>query len=226
MEKQKNSDSDETGDCWDYVGYDPDNKLVLSVVPGKRNKCNTNQLVSECKRRTSGYMDMITTDEYSGYKTAILNNYGVKEEQHKANTKKVGRPKKPKIVAPKELNYCVVHKTRKKGKVIKVEKRVVYGTTNGQSINTSYVERYNGTDRNFNSRKIRKSCMFSKQWETHKLITYFISYSYNFCWSVRTLNHKRSADCRYKVSPAMSAKLTDHIWDIREWLSYPVLQLN
>ena len=25
-----------TGDCWDYVAYDPDNKLVLSVVPGKK----------------------------------------------------------------------------------------------------------------------------------------------------------------------------------------------
>ena len=169
---------------------------------------------------------MITTDEYSGYKTAILNNYGVLENNQNNNIKKIGRPKKPKLIAPKELDYCVVHKTRKKGKVIKVEKKIIYGNTNGQSINTSYIERYNGTDRNFNSRKVRKGCMFSKKWELHKLITYFICYSYNFCWPVRTLNYKKSADCKYKISPAMSARLTDHIWDIREWLSYPVIQLN
>lgn len=53
-EKEKNSDSEYTGDCWDYVGFDPDNKLVIAVVPGKRNKENTNKIISECKARTSG----------------------------------------------------------------------------------------------------------------------------------------------------------------------------
>ena len=34
-------------------------------------------------------MDMITTDEYFGYKTAILNNYGVLETEPDNNTKKL-----------------------------------------------------------------------------------------------------------------------------------------
>lgn len=178
---------------------------------------------------------MITTDEYPGYRTAILNNYSVFEESNEdeSKTKKVGRPKKKKKVAPEGLNYSVAHKTREKGKVVKVEIKTIFGDTkklknSGSSncVKTSFIERFNGTDRNFNSRKVRKGYMFSKNWDIHNMATYFICYSYNYCWSVRTLNNKKSADTKYKVTPAMAAKLTDHAWDIREWLSYPVVQLN
>jgi len=55
------------------------------------------------------------------------------------------------------------------------------------TINTAFVERYNGTDRNRNARKVRKSYCFSKDWDVHNAMTYFTMYSYNFCWPVRTL---------------------------------------
>ena len=176
---------------------------------------------------------MITTDEYPGYKTAILNNYGVIESIDSVEVKKAGRPKKAKLVAPDGLNYCVVHKTRVKGRVVNVEIKTIYGnqdklTDSGTSkaVNTAFIERYNGTDRNSNSRKVRKGYMFSKVWVMDQLATYFICYSYNFCWPVRTLCPTKSADAKYKITPAMSAKLTDHIWDIREWLSVPVVSLE
>ena len=212
--------------------------MVLSVVPGKRCAENTNKVVAEAKQRTGGqYMDMITSDEYPGYKPAILNNYGVIDKNDDTSEvngkKKVGRPKKPKLAAPKELNYSVVHKTRKKGKVVKVEIKTIFGNTDkvslsgsSKSVNTAFIERYNGTDRNANARKVRKSYMFSKDWDMHKYITYFICYCYNFCWPVRTLNEKKSADAAEKVTPAMSAKLTDHVWSLREWLSIPVVHLE
>ena len=111
---------------------------------------------------------MITTDEYSCYKSAILKSYGIPED-NTVCTPKVGRPTKPKLVAPNDLNYCVLHKTRKNGKVIKVEPYIIYGDTskltnsgNSKAINTAFIERFNGTDRNFNSRKVRKGYMFSK----------------------------------------------------------------
>lgn len=211
---------------------------MLSVVPGKRCAENTNKVVSEAKKRTGGrYMDMITSDEYPGYKPAILNNYGVPEivcnkEDEPNDKKKVGRPKKPKLVAPKHLNYSVVHKTRRKGKVVKTEIKTIFGNKdkvalsgNSKSVNTAFVERYNGTDRNANARKVRKTYMFSKNWVIHQYVTYFICYCYNFCWSVRTLNSKKSADSAEKVTPAMSAKLTDHVWSLREWLSISVVHL-
>ena len=92
-------------------------------------------------------------------------------------------------------------------------------------INTAFVERHNGTDRNRNSRKVRKSYCFSKDWDAHNAMTYFTMYSYNFCWPVRTLRVRGGNDRWLSRTPAMAAGLADHIWPLGEWLSYPVVQL-
>ena len=39
------------GNCWDFV-YDPDNKLIVSVVVGKRTKANTYKVVQDAYQRT------------------------------------------------------------------------------------------------------------------------------------------------------------------------------
>jgi len=93
-------------------------------------------------------------------------------------------------------------------------------------INTAFVERHNGTDRNRNARKVRKSYCFSKDWDVHNAMTYFTMYSYNLCWPVRTLRVQDRNDRWLSRTPAMVAGLTDHIWSLSEWLSYPVVQLS
>ena len=60
------------------------------------------------------------------YKTAILKAYG--EEVTPPKTGKPGRPRGPHHVPPPELNYATVHKTREKGRVVKVDFRVIFGT--------------------------------------------------------------------------------------------------
>ena len=52
-------------------------------------------------------------------------------------------------------------------------------------------------------------------------MTYFTMYSYNFCWPVRTLKTKAGED----RTPAMVAKLADHVWTLAEWLKRPAVQL-
>ena len=133
---------------------------------------------------------------------------------------------------PAGLNYATVHKTRKKGRVVEVATRVVFGTVAGvqaalgrsgvsRTINTSFVERHNGTDRNRNARKARKTYCFSKDWWIHRAVTFFTMYSSNFCWPVRTLKTKAGED----RTPAMMAKLADHVWTLVEWLKRPAVQL-
>ncbi len=63
-----------------------------------------------------------------------------------------------------------------------------------RSINTAFIERYNGTDRNRNARKVRKTYCLSKDREVHESMTYFTLYSYNFCWPVRTLGEPAAAE--------------------------------
>ncbi len=222
------------GDHWDHVALDAVHRLVVSVVPGKRTAKNVEKLIRDFKRRTRGrLMDLMTSDEYPAYKVAILKLYGRKKRPWPWN--KPGPRPHPRKVPRKGLKYAVVHKTRKKGRVVKVALRVVFGTEAevkaalkaspvSNKINTSFVERQNATDRHRNGRKVRKTYCFSKDWAMHEAATYFTMYSYNFCWPVRTLRRK-GPDGRWQpVTPAMAAGLTDHLWSLEEWLTYPVTQ--
>jgi IS1 family transposase len=240
FKKEKNCDpgdpdDQKCGDHWDHVAIDPEHRLVVSVVPGKRTAENAQALVDDFKRRTGGrLMRLITTDEYATYETAILESYGA--EVVPERTGKPGRPRSPYKVAPEGLTYATVHKTREQGRVVKVECRVVFGLVAAvlaalalsrvsKKVNTSYVERHNGTDRNRNARKTRKTYCFSKDWDVHEAVTYFTMYSYNFCWPVRTLRIRVGADGSWSQrTPAMAAGLTDHVWPLAEWLAFPAVQ--
>jgi IS1 family transposase len=237
--KEKHRDPDQPadarqGDNWDHVAFDPEHRLVVSVVPGKRTSENVRLLVSDFKRRTAGrLMNLITTDEYPVYETEILEAYG--ETVTPEPSGKVGRPQKPYRAPLPGLNYAVVHKTRKKGRVTKIDFRVVFGTVAtvmaalglskvSKAINTAFVERHNGTDRNRNGRKVRKTYCFSKNWQVHDAVTYFTMYNYNFCWPVRTLRIRGIDGAWQQRTPAMVAGLTDHVWSLAEWLTYPAVQ--
>jgi IS1 family transposase len=237
--KEKHCDPDDPddarqGDHWDHVALDPEHRLVVSVVPGKRTAENVRLLVNDFKRRTQGrLMNLMTTDEYPAYETEILAAYG--ETVVPPRTGKPGRPRKPYHKPPEDLRYATVPKTREKGRVTKIEQRVVFGTvaavmaalavsTASTAINTAFVERQNGTDRNRNGRKVRKTYCFSKDWGVHEAVTYFTMYSYNFCWPVRTLRVKGADGAWEERTPAMAAGLADHVWSLAEWLTYPAVQ--
>lgn len=237
--KEKNCDrsdraDDFKGDCWDHVALDPEHRLVVAVVAGKRPAENVAMLIDEHRRRTGGRpMSLITTDEYAPYREAILRTYG--EAITPPRTGKPGRPRKPHKVAPASRLYATVHKTRRKGRVVEVEPRLVFGTEAGlkaalarsrssRAVNTSFVERQNGTDRNRNARKVRKAYSFSKSWTVHRMLTYLTMYAYNFCWPVRTPADRDQAGRPRERTPAMAVGLADHVWSIEEWLTMPAVQ--
>ena len=202
-QKQANCDpsdpaDDHRGDCWDHVAIDPESRLVLVVVPGPRA---VEETVGEVKQRTGGrVLDLVTSDEYPAYKTALLNAYG-----EEVTTTATGRWSR-KMVAPAEMNYATVEKRREKGRVVEILTRVVFGTMAGvvaaltkssssRRVNTSFVERVNATDRHHNALKVRKTYTFSKDWSVHVAMTYFTIYSDNFCWAVRTLREPVGEGC-------------------------------
>ena len=237
--KEKNCDpldpaDDRKGDAWDHVVIDAESRLVISVVPGERTAQSVVAVVEDFKRRTGGRpMDLITTEGYPAYEDAILQAYG--ETVTPPRTGKPGRPRAPYKVAPRGLTYAVVQKTRLRGRVVAIATRVVFGTMAAviaalgmskvsRSINTSFVERQNGTDRHRNAQKARKTYRFSKDWRHHESATYLTMYAYNFCWPVRTLRIKDGQGHWKDRSPAMAAGLADHVWSIPEWLSFPAVR--
>jgi IS1 family transposase len=222
------------GECWDHIAFDPEHRLVLSVAVGKRTAENVEAVVKDFYARTEGrLMRLITTDEYSCYETTILEAYG--QTVVPERTGRPGRPKAPYKVVPEELCYATVRKTRKKGRVEEIIVGAVFGSLEmievalkhsrvSQRVNTAFIERYNGTDRNFNARKVRKTYCFSKDWQVHEAVTYFSMYSYNFCWEVRTVGELYGKGPRRGRTPAMAAGLADHVWSLKEWLSFPTVQ--
>ena len=119
--------------------------------------------------------------------------------------------------------------------MVKVEERGVFGdpdelrallarSSASRKINTAFVERNNGTDRNRNARKVRHTYCFSKDWDIHEAITYFTMYSYNFSWPVRTLRVRDQGRHWQERTPAMAAGISDHIGSLTEWLKLPAVQ--
>ncbi len=146
-------------------------------------------------------------------------------------TGRPGRPCKVRREPHRELTYATVRKTRAKGRVVSVVTTLIFGTVAmraaaalrspacGRRVNTSFIERVNGTDRHRNARKAGKTYRFSQDGPTHDAAGYFAAYSYNSpcatskdCWPVRTLAQQVPggvAPCR---TPAMAAGLADHVW--------------
>jgi len=216
------------------VALDPEHRLVVSVVLGQRTSDHSQLLLEDFHRRTKGrLMNLMTSDENPAYADAILQTYG--EEVQRRRRGRRGRHPAPTKRPPKRLTYATVHKTRQNNRVVSVDRRVIYGTVTAvmmalaasrvsEQVNTVFVERHNGTDRHRNARKARKTYRFSKDWEVHEAVSYFTLYSYNFCWPVRTLR-RRDKDRKWQQrTPAMVAGLTDHVWSLSEWLSFPAVQ--
>lgn len=221
------------GDQWDHVALATKEKLVVSLVPGKRTEENTRKLVKDFSLRANGGRPpaLMTADEYGLYPKCILETYG--KEVRPEPTGKPGRPKKPYKVAPSDLLFATVCKRRERGRVVKVEIRLVFGTrealqqalkesTVSKRVNVAFIERYNGTDRHLNARKARKSYEFSKKVDDHIHQSWLSVSYYNFCWDHRSLRIKDESGSYQHRSPAMAAEITDHIWSMEELATYQV----
>ena len=220
------------GQNWDHTAVDAESRLLISLVPGKRTADNCHKLIEDVKKRTGGRTNILyTSDEHAPYTSAIEQAYA--QEIPPPKRLGPGRKAKPKKVMPRDLCHAAVCKKREKNRVVQVVRTVVFGTamallillgisTAGKTINTSFVERSNGADRRQNARKVRKTCCFSKDWDLHNAASFFIGFSYNFCWPVRTLRQKDLEGNRHNRTPAMAAGLTDHVWSLEEWACYPV----
>ncbi len=216
------------------MALDAESRLVLAVVPGARDAEGVEEVVGEVKGRTGGrVLDLVTSDEYAAYETALLDAYG--QEVATTATGRPGRKMVPDKVPPAGMNYATVEKRREKGRVVEIVTRVVFGTMAAVQaalakskasrwINTSFLERQNATDRHHNARKVRRTYTFSKDWQVHEAMTYFTMYSYNFCWPVRTLRERDGGGPWRRRTPAMAAGLADHVWTMHEWITMPSVQ--
>jgi len=232
--KKALSDEDfgkEYGRHWIWTSLDPQSKLIINFFIGQRTLEDCRLFIKDLIKRIRS-KPLFTSDELPHYQTALLENFSHQENQPK--TGKRGRPKKPKLVIDPELQYATIHKTRKNGKVVKVERNVVFGDPKlidqtieasemSNSINTSFIERSNLTLRNHNRKVARKTLCFAKRKQALEAQTNIVITYYNFSKPHRSLTLRSPDGKRIKRTPAMAANLIDRIWPMGEILAYPIV---
>ena len=208
------------GEQWIFIAFDPESKLLIHFKIGKRTKKTAKLFIKELKRKL-GNMPLFMTDEWNAYEQAFLLNYSTKIIPQKPKGKRRTRgmyKTKPRFKVDKSLKLTQVHKMRENSKVVDIKQKVIFGTKkeiqeiiNSSSvsnvINTSFVERNNGTIRALQSRVVRATYSFSKKLEM--LIAHFTIYAvyYNFCW----------VHSRLKTTAAILYGLTDKVYKIEEF---------
>jgi hypothetical protein len=148
-------------------------------------------------------------------------------------TGKRGRPANPIRVLNKDLMYATVKKSRKKGRVVKLERTIVFGdeadiaahlaASPGTLINTAYVERSNLNWRLWDAHLARKSVTFAKaiRWLEAKLAICVIWY--NFVRPHSSLSKESASGQR--ITPAMFAGIADRQWSVNDVVD-PTLFVN
>jgi hypothetical protein len=176
-------------------------------------------------------MPLFTSDELPHYETVLRERYSHPEEHPK--TGKRGRPRSPKVVVDPDLKYATVHKTRKNGKIVKVEQKVIFGNPSeidrilenspvSQTINTSFLERCNLTLRNHNRKLSRKTICFAKAKKSlNAQMNITVTYC-NFTKPHGSLTIKSADGRRIPRTPAMAAQICEAIWPIAEILAFPM----
>ena len=196
-EKARRPEHDSTfGDCYTFVAIERDTKLVLNVAIGKRDQATTDVFVEGLRLATASQRFQITTDGFVPYRSAIANT--LDDRVDFAQLIKVYRatPEGERRYSPAE--------------VISTETVVGIGQPNPERICTSHVERQNLSMRMGMRRFTRLTNGFSKKFENHCAAIMLWFAFYNFCRIHQTL----------RITPAMAAGITDHVWDLKEIISY------
>ena len=202
-----------------------DSKLLVSLRMGKRTYDQTLALVQDAESRLRrGHVPAMFTEAFASDASALLEVCGCRYPPK-------GRGHRAVIRWRQGLAYGQVKKRDKGGRVEGVEVRAVHGKARLEhviyllgykQINTSAVERHNGTSRLRNQRKVRKTLAFSKANRYHRWMSWLSVGLYNFCRPHSSLKIRQENQVHHRT-PAMAARLTDHIWSTREWLLLPAL---
>ena len=182
------------GDCYVFVGIERHSKLVLNIAIGKRDQATTDVFVEGIRNATTPSHFQITTDGFAPYKTAIPNT--LEDRADFAQLIKVYR-----AATGDEHRYSPPE-------VSSVEVVPVMGQPDPERICTSIVERSNLSLRMGLRRFTRLTNAFSRKFENHWAAVVLWYTAYNFVRVHKSL----------RMTPAMAAGITDHIWSVRELL--------
>jgi len=189
----------ERGEQFTYLSMDKDSKLIINWRVGKRNGENTLAFMQDLKSRMASRFQL-TTDAFNGYR--------------------IGRGAVSEVFG-NEIDYCTEEKIWAKPNlagvsrwhnplvVVAIKRKPRIGNPDMDVATTCHAERMNLSLRIFNRRFTRKTLGYSKKLSNLRHAVAIFAAHFNFI-------RKHSA---HGMTPAQSAKLTDHQWTIEEMLT-------
>jgi IS1 family transposase len=183
------------GDVWTWTGIDADTKLIISYLIGSRKASAALEFMKDLASRISNKFQL-TTDGYRMYADAVEKSFGGDIDY--AMLIKIFGTSGDSPESRYSPATCIGCRTG-----------VLSGEPDQNHISTSFVERQNLTMRMGMRRFTRLTNGFSKKIENHGHAVALHFMHYNFCRVHKTL----------RVTPAMEAGLTDHVWTIEELLA-------
>jgi IS1 family transposase len=183
------------GSVWTWKAIDADTKLVISYTIGDRGSDTAKAFMQDVASRISNRIQL-TTDGHRVYADAVEDAFGADIDY--AMLVKIYGASNENPESRYSPATCIGCRTG-----------VLAGNPDPDYISTSFVERSNLSMRMGMRRFTRLTNGFSKKVENHGHMVALYFMHFNFCRVHKTL----------RITPAMEAGLTDHVWEIEELLS-------
>jgi IS1 family transposase len=180
------------GSVWTWKAIDADTKLVISYLIGDRGADTAKVFMQDVASRISNRIQL-TTDGHRVYADAVEDAFGADIDY--AMLVKIYGASNENPESRYSPATCIGCRTG-----------VLAGNPDPDYISTSFVERSNLSMRMGMRRFTRLTNGFSKKVENHGHMVALYFMHFNFCRVHRTL----------RVTPAMEAGITDHVWEIEE----------
>ena len=184
----------EAGDVWTWTAICADTKLVPSWAIGDRSSETAIEFMDDLRARMADRVQL-TSDGHKAYLEAVEGAFGG-DIDYAMLVKLYGSNGG----ASSEKRYSPAECTG-------TRKMKVSGKPDDAHISTSYVDRQNLTMRMSMRRFTRLTNALSKKIENHVHSVSLHFMYYNFCRQHKSLQG---------ITPAMAARVTDHLWEIED----------
>lgn len=193
--KEKNASAERKaegwGDVWTWVAIDPDTKLIPVWFTGNRTTMDAYRFLRNLSPRLANRVQ-VSTDGHRAYALAMKGAFHGAPVDYGTCVKIYAEPWGEGKYSP--------------GVVTGTKREIVFGAPLRDEISTSHAERQNLTMRMQMRRFTRLTNGFSKKLENHRLGVALHFVHYNFARIHSSL----------RITPAMAAGLTDHVWELSE----------
>jgi IS1 family transposase len=183
------------GDVWTWVALDSETKLVPTWFVGERHAGAAYHFMHDLAERLA-HRVQLTTDGHGAYLSAVEDAFGANIDYAQLVKIYGAAPEGPQV----RYSPAICMGARK---------GVISGNPDFKHVSTSHVERQNLTMRMSMRRFTRLTNGFSKKVENHEYMLALHYMYYNFCRIHQTL----------RVTPAMEASVSDHVWSLDEVIS-------